>query len=317
MPRIVSLLPAATEIVCVLGARNELVGRSHECDWPRGVESLPALTRAKLPTADTSVVIHDRVTELVTRGLSIYEVDRAKLAELQPRVIITQAHCKVCAASLDEVEAAVAVALGHHEGNGSGPKPIVVATEPVDLGSVFNDVQRVASAIGRETAGERLLRTMHGRMDALARRAAKLPRVRVATLEWLDPLMTGGNWMPELIDMAGGADLFGTPGQHSPRLDLDELVAADPDVILIVPCGFGLEQTRRELSALKALPGFGELRALRTGRVVIADGNRYFNRPGPRLVESLEILAEILHPDAFLFGHEGDGWEVVAHSSET
>jgi iron complex transport system substrate-binding protein len=302
--RIVSLLPSTTEIACALGFRDALVGRSHECDHPAGVESLPALTEPKLDPSAPSREIDDRVKALVSEGLSVYRVDADRLRELAPDVILTQDHCEVCAASLDDVEQALA--------DWTGARPRVLSLEPTTLGDVFASFLRVASELGRPERGVALGADLAGRLSALAERAQARPeRPSVACIEWIDPLMAAGNWMPELVTLAGGRPLFGALGEHSPWLDWETLHVADPDVIAVLPCGFDLARTRAEIGPLLAQPGFDTLRAVREERVFLADGHQFFNRPGPRLVESLEILCELLHPEAFEPRWRGEGWEAL------
>ncbi|MFN8450173.1 MAG: cobalamin-binding protein [Anaerolineae bacterium] len=305
--RIVSLIPSATEIVCALGFEADLVGRSHECDYPPSVRDLPALTEPKFDVNGTSREIDERVKTVLglqqqaREALSVYRVDEAKLRDLQPDIIVTQAQCEVCAVSLSEVERVTRECL-------TIPAQIV-SLEPMQTADVFADILRVAEALGVPERGAALVTELQGRMDDIARRAADLAvKPTVACVEWIDPLMAGGNWVPELVQMAGGIELFGKAGQHSPWLYWDDLWAADPDVIVVLPCGFDIERARAEMPALTRQPGWKTLRAIRSGQVYLTDGNQYFNRPGPRLVESLEILAEILHPDTFDFGHEGAGW---------
>jgi iron complex transport system substrate-binding protein len=279
--RIVSLLPSATESVCALGARADLVGRSHECDFPAGVESLPAISSPRLDPRAPGRAIHGRIEELVSRGLSIYELDAERLRRLSPDVILTQTLCEVCAATPADLEAALCA--------WTGAAPRIVSLTPLSLDDVLRDVTRVGAAIGRAERGAALAAELRGRIEsltAIGRSASGRPRV--AALEWLDPLIAGGNWMPELIERAGGISLFGKAGEHSPRLAWDELEAAAPDVVAVVPCGFGLAQARAELERVPRLQRF---------RTVVLDGNQYFNRPGPRIVESLEILLGVLHPE--------------------
>jgi iron complex transport system substrate-binding protein len=302
MERIASLLPSTTEIVCALGQGAALVGRSHECDYPPEVAALPALTESKLDVRAASRAIDDRVKQLVRDGLSVYRVDAERLRELAPSVVLTQEQCDVCAASPKDVEAALCA--------WTGSRPRVVSLAPQTLGDVWGDLLTVASALGVRERGEALAQELANRITNVSERTLRLrPRPRVATIEWIDPLMAAGNWMPELVALAGGTNVFGETGRHSAWLEWSALRAADPDVIVILPCGFDLARTRSEIGPLAAQPGFGELRAVREGRVFLTDGNQYFNRPGPRLVESLEILAEILHPDEFPAQRRGKGWE--------
>jgi iron complex transport system substrate-binding protein len=304
--KIASLLPSSTEIVCALGMEESLVARSHECDYPATVGRLPVVTAPKFNPDGRSYEIDQRVKAILQEATSVYLIDGDRLKTLSPDVIVTQAQCEVCAVSLDDVKRVACDWLD---------LPVeIVALEPNALTNVFDDIQRVADTLDVPERGIALVGEMQQRMKAIAEQTRDLPHSTVATLEWLDPLMSAGNWMPELIEMAGGQNLFGAAGQHSPWLAWDDLLAADPDVIAILPCGFDIARTQQELPALTQHPGWSDLRAVREGRVYVTDGNQYFNRPGPRLVESLEILAEILHPGQFDFGHEGRGWQTLATS---
>jgi iron complex transport system substrate-binding protein len=307
-PRVVSLLPAATEIVAALGFADALVGRSHECDFPEEVESLPVCTEAKLDPSQPSAGIHRSVGALLSEALSVYRVDAERLRALAPTHVVTQVQCEVCAVSLAEVSAALAGWVGK--------RPDLVPLNPGSLADVFADIERVASALGAPERGRRLVQNLRARMDAIAERAAaRTPRPRVVTLEWLSPLMTAGNWMPELVRMAGADDLLGEPGRHSSWLEWESVRSADPDVLIAFPCGFSLGRVEQEAAVLPSLPGWRDLAAVRAGRVYLAEAKKYFNRPGPRLAETLEILAEMLHPDAFAFGHEGRAWRSLEPAS--
>jgi iron complex transport system substrate-binding protein len=309
MERVASLLPSTTEIVCALGLGPSLVGRSHECDFPPEVRALPVLTEAKLDSRAPSREIDDRVRQLVRDALSIYRVDAEKLRALAPSLVLTQEQCDVCAASPKDVEAALA--------SWTGGRPRVLSLAPSTLGDVWGDLVRVAAALGVAERGEALAEKLASRLTDVSERTLRIrPRPRVAAIEWTDPLMAAGNWMPELIALAGGESLFGETGRHSPWLDWEALRAADPDLIVVLPCGFDLARTRREMAPLARQPGWSELRAVREGRIFLTDGNQYFNRPGPRLVESLEILAEILHPAEFPARHLGSGWEPLSSGAD-
>ena len=300
--RIASLIPSATEIVCALGFEKWLVGRSHECDFPRSVRALPALTRAKLDVGGASARIDRDVRTLLEQGLSVYEVDVEGLRRASPDWILTPDQCAVCAASLADVETALA--------QYTGAAPRVLSLDPRTLGDVLRDAIRVASALGAPERGRALAERLQVRISDLGERAAgTASRPTVACVEWIDPLMTAGNWMPELVALAGGRAAFGETGRASTWTTWEALRDADPDVLVVLPCGFDLARTRAELGPLVAQPGFEELRALRNGRAVIVDGNQYMNRPGPRLAESLEILCETIHPEAFEPRHRGEGWE--------
>jgi iron complex transport system substrate-binding protein len=303
-PRIVSLLPSATEIVWALGLAEHLVGRSHECDFPDSVSSLPACTKPKLDPTAPSAEINRHVTSLLENALSIYNVDAERLRELKPDVILTQAQCEVCAVTFADVEKAIA--------DWGGARPRVVSLSPQRMADVWNDIRAVADALGVSERGRDVVRQLKTRVvDVIEKAVQAKCRPSVACIEWLDPLMAAGNWVPELVELAGGMNLFGEPGQHSPWLAWDKLRETDPEVIIAMPCGFDLERTRSEMSALTNGAGWQKFRAVKSGRVYLTDGNQYFNRPGPRLVESLEILGEILHPDLFNFGHKNRGWRLA------
>jgi len=296
--RIVSLLSSATETVCALGMESALVGRSHECDAPATVLSLPACTRARIDASASSAAIDAAVKQSLTNALSLYEVDGALLEQLRPDVLITQDLCKVCAVSTQDVEDAVCRMIGS--------RPRIVAVNPTGLPQVFSDMVLIADAIGCRERGVQLVAGLQERLRELSARANGWGRrPTVACLEWLDPLMAAGNWMPELVELAGGACLFGRAGEHSPWMTFDDLLREDPDVIVAMPCGFDLPRTKKEMAVLTAHPAWGRLRAVRNGRVHVADGNAFFNRPGPRVVEAAEMLAEAIQPGAFRYGHDG------------
>jgi iron complex transport system substrate-binding protein len=300
-PRVVSLLPSATEIVAALGFRNAMVGRSHECDYPPGVEELPVCTETRVDASASGQDIHRRVEALLSEALSVYRVDAERLQRLQPTHIVTQVQCEVCAASLSDVERALSTWT-------SAP-PALVALDSTSLDGVFLDIERVADALSADERGRGLVDSLRERVASIAGTAASArARPRVATIEWLTPLMAAGNWMPEIIENAGGTNLFGATGKHSPWMEWETLRAADPDVLLVFPCGFSLSRLQREIDRLTSLPGFEDLTAVRAGRVFLAEGNQLFNRPGPRIVETLEATAEMLHPELFRFGHEGSSW---------
>ncbi len=292
MPRIVTLLPSATEIVCALGGRESLVGISHECDYPADVAGLPVLTRAKEFAGVTSRGIDRSVRELVADALGVYDLDVDAFTELDPDVVITQDLCDVCAVAYPAVESAVR-SITRRDVR-------IVNLHPTRLEDVLGDVRRVGDAIGREEAAGPLLVSLRARIEAVRARAATIAaRPTVATIEWLDPVMPGGTWMPELIAIAGGRPLFTTPGEKAGPLSRKRLEAEAPDVVVVKPCGFALDRTLAELDALRDVLPWDRWPASRAGRVYLADGNAYFNRPGPRMVDSLEILAACIHPAAF------------------
>jgi iron complex transport system substrate-binding protein len=299
-PRVVSLIASSTELLHALGAGDLQVARSHECDYPPSVKKLPAITRPKFDVEGSSAEVDKRVRTLVERGLSVYDVDADALEKLKPDVILTQDQCQVCAVSLADVERAVCE-FTHGD-------PRIVSMHPNTMADIYRDVARVADAIGRPKAGKELIAEMQGRLAALGALVAGQPKKRLAFIEWVDPPMSGGHWMPELIDNAGGVSLFGETGQSSPWITWKDVAVADPDVIVVAPCGYDIEVTRREVRPLARYEIWQQLRAVRNGNVYLADGNAYFNRPGPRLVESAEILTEIMHPDVADFGHRGTAY---------
>jgi len=301
--RIVSLIASATEMVHALGLGEFQVGRSHECDYPpEAMAKLPVCTEPKFDISGGSREIDRRVKATLADAVSVYRVFDEVLERLQPTHIVTQTQCEVCAVSLRDVELALSARYGS--------RPQVVALEPNSLEEIRNDILRLARACGVEERGSALVASMEDRMDAIAAgaRASRRPP-RIAAIEWQEPLMAAGNWVPELIHKLGAENLFGTAGAHSPWMHWEELAAADPDTILCMPCGYDLKKTRDEMHWLTAREGWNELRAVRGGRVFLADGNQYMNRPGPRVVESLEILAQVLYPDQFLPTLENVGWE--------
>jgi len=278
-----------------------LTGRSHECDFPEEVRRLPACTEPQIDPTASSGGIDRQVKARLQRALSIYHIDIAKLRSLQPDVVLTQAQCEVCAVSLPEVERAVA--------EWTGFSTQVVSLSPQRLIDLWSNVATVAEALGVSECGRTLVKQLKGRVaDVIVKTAPLKRRPSVACIEWLDPLMAAGNWVPELVELAGGLNLFGEAGKHSPWLNWEAVQEHDPEILVAMPCGFDLERTRQELPLLSNRPDWAKLRAVKNRRVYCVDGNQYFNRPGPRLVESLEILAEMFHPEMFQFGHRGKGW---------
>jgi len=302
-PRVVSLLPSATEIAVALGLREQLVGRSHECDFPRSVTSLPVCTSTKLTKGLSSVEIERRVQEIVRQGLSVYEVDSALLRRLDPDVILTQSQCAVCAVTPRDLDEALAAWVGR--------EPLMLSLAPDTLEDVWGDFRRVGEAVDRAAAAEAVLDEFEGRLDRLRRSSAgSVHRPSIAAIEWIDPLMAAGNWVPELVEIAGGRPLFAAPGQHSPWLEPEALFQAEPDIIVLMPCGFRIEQSLAEIETLASQPRWCALKAVQKDRVFVADGHHFFNRPGPRLVESAEILADIVQACA-TDKKEGLGWRRV------
>jgi iron complex transport system substrate-binding protein len=259
-------------------------------------------TRPAIPVTGSSREIDRLVKERVAAAVSVYEVDSELIRSLRPTHILTQTQCKVCAVSLDDVERALRDQIGF--------AARIISLEPYALADLWSDIQRVAEACGCPEQGEELNESLQGRICAIAGEAQKASsRPTVAALEWLEPLMAGGNWVPELIEIAGGTNLFGLAGQHSPWMEWNNVLRIDPDVIVALPCGFDLERTRREMHWVTERSAWHELKAVQTGRVFVCDGNQFMNRPGPRLVESLQAFAEMLHPEMFEPKLEGVAWE--------
>ena len=302
--RIVSLLPSATEIVAALGLAEKLVGRSHECDWPLGLGHLPVLTQPKMnPLADAATIDRD-VRALVEDGVSVYKLDADAIRALQPDFVITQSQCELCAVSLGEVEATLLDWLAAAEVDAAQ----VVSLEPMALTDVAVDIDRVGVALGVREKAAALNAQMADGFAALRAQTAALATHKVFFMEWTVPLMGAGNWMPETIAAAGGAAVLGQEGVHSQTVSMADIAAADPDVIVVGPCGFSIERAAQELAPLTPRDDWQALRAVRDGQVYLVNGNHFFNRPGPRLLQSAQIIAEILYPDVFLADNHGTGW---------
>ncbi len=300
--RIVSLIASATEIVHALELGRYQIGRSHECDFPPEMMGLPVCTSPTFAINGSSAEIDRLVKEKLSAALSIYNVFAEVLEGLQPTHIITQTQCKVCAVSLDDVERALAGSLAS--------RPKVISLEPNSLADIWADIRRVARACGVQSRGEVLIQDLKAKMEQIQTVSASSPiRPRVACIEWHEPLMAAGNWVPELVEMANGQNLFGVAGLHSPWMSWEQLEASDPDVIISMPCGFDLQKMESEMYWLTRNPIWPKLKAVQNRQVYLADGNQYLNRPGPRIVESLRILAEILHPGGFEPSLQECGWK--------
>ncbi len=295
--RIVSLLASATEMIYELGCIDQLVGRSHECDYPAQVLSLPVVSKVQIDTTTSSAQIDAQIKQLAQqavepadpalKALSIYAIDIEQLQALRPDVIFTQTQCEVCAVSEQDVLQAI-----QHL---TGLQPRVISLTPHRLDDVWEDILRVGRALERNTCAEQLVYDYKKRLDHLKETTSSFGhRPRVTVLEWLDPLMAAGNWTPELVDYAGGENVFGEIGLHSPWLSWEELQAEDPDVLVLSPCGFTLERTMMDAQLLQQHPLWSSLHAVQAGNVYAIDGNQYLNRSGPRLVESAELLAHAI-----------------------
>ncbi len=307
--RIISLLPSATEIVCALGLEDALVGVSHECDWPPAVRALPVLTGAAIPPGLPSGEMDRRVRERLARGEGLYTLDADRMRALQPTLIVTQALCEVCSISLPEV---LRVARGL-----PSPPP-VISLEPQCIADIWADVRTVADAAGVPERAAPLIAALNERLAAVRQAVSnRQPAVsedtqssvlsprsspRVALLEWLDPPFVAGHWGPEMIAATGGTDVLGTAGAKSVRIPWEAVREAAPEVIVVAPCGYDVARARADLAQVPLPPWWDDLPAVRSGRVYLMDGSAYIARPGPRIVEGTEILARLLHPDAFADG---------------
>lgn len=282
--RIVSLVPAATEIACALGASRELVAVTHDDDFPPEVRRLPRVTRSTIPGETTSGAIDALVRAAGERGESTFHLDAEVLRDARPEVILGQTLCAVCAVTLEQLPPALEAS------------PTVVPLDAGSLEGIFADIRRVARALGRAERAQELIASLRGRLAAVERAVAGRPRPRVACLEWVDPLMNGGHWVPEQVALAGGLDVLGVTGARSRVIGWEELVASAPDVLVLMPCGFDARRALADVPLLAERPAWRELPAVRTGRVFAVDGAAYFSRPGPRVVDGVEVLAAILHP---------------------
>jgi iron complex transport system substrate-binding protein len=280
--RIASLVPSATELLFALGLGDRVAAVTHECDYPPGAEQLPHLTRSVIPDGLDAAEIDAAVRERTGRGEALYELDEGTLEELGVDLIVTQAVCEVCAVSFDDVQA-VAERLP--------TRPRVISLDPSTLGEVLADVPRLAEAAGVDEAGDQLAGEAADRIEAVQRAVGDAPRPRVAALEWLDPLYIGGHWVPQMIELAGGEDVLGAPGEKSRTAGWDELEASAPEVIVSMPCGYYAEQAAAETMRQR------ERLAPLGARVIAVDAAAYFSRPGPRLVEGIELLGHLLHPE--------------------
>ncbi|QGJ70314.1 ABC-type transport system substrate-binding component [Planctomycetales bacterium 10988] len=306
--RLVSLLPSITELLCALGMRESLVGRSHECDYPLGIETLPICTTSSINTKQSSLDIDREVRQALKQALSLYQVKIETLQTLKPDFIFTQAQCEVCAVSLHEVQLAVSQMIDS--------QPQVISLQPTCLEDLWQDIETVAQALVCEATGRQLIHELQSRMQHVSQtinHSYQTTKSKVLCLEWLEPLMTAGNWVPELVELAGAESLLSKAKAHSPYINWKQLTAAAPDILILMPCGFDIERTKEELSSLLKHPDWKKLPAVQNQQVYLTDGNQYFNRPGPRLIDSLEILAEIIHPDLFPSRYQDQGWIKANH----
>jgi iron complex transport system substrate-binding protein len=311
--RIVSLISSATEMLFALGLGGQVLAVSHECDWPAQARELPRATRSRIDSGESSERIDEQVKRLVAAGEPLYEIDERLLRKLQPDLIVTQAQCDVCAIRLADVLKLQSAApeLAHCR---------VLPLNPMSLADVLEDLLRIGKATGSEAAAERLVANYRNRIQVVRTRTENVApgeRPAVLCVEWIEPLMPAGNWTPQLIEYAGGQSVLAVGGEHSRYATWEEVAAIDPAVILISPCGFDLPRTLHEARRLVDVPGWQRLRAVRSGRVFAVDGNALVNRSGPRLVESLEILAHLLQPRIFPEPVHAEYWQAFSSDSST
>jgi len=306
--RIVSLLPSATEILFALGLDPEVVGVSYDCDFPPQVSQRRVVVDSRIPQGLPSLEIDRQVREYVERGESLYIVNADALKELAPDLVVTQDLCLVCAASPDDL----AAVLANFE-----KRPRVLSLNPRNLGDVWDDISKVARETLREEAAKKLLAGIEQRLHALKRQIEKISqRPRVAFLEWLEPFYVGGHWVPEMIALASGEDIFGKVGAPSFRVELQDVLAAAPDIIVVAPCGYDAEQARNEYRAMMFPPEWNAIPAVRDGRVYAFEANAYASRPGPRLVTGVEALAKIFHPEIAVGDEAANAFEIVRPTRE-
>lgn len=291
--RIVSLIASATEMVAALGCADQLVAVSHECDWPpEAVDGRPVVTRPKINVTKKSLDIHKDIEAIVARGLGVYEIDVAALKQAKPDVIITQDQCEICAVTREDVLRATQECLGYDVH--------IVTLHPDSLEDIFRDILKVGKALSLQEESQGYVEELKEKMDVVARQTVGLShKPCVVSLEWMNPLMAAGNWIPEMVRMAGGINEMTKEGDHTRMVSLEDLIQNDPDILLVMPCGFKIEQTLENRIDLDPIPGFRNLKAYREGHIYIIDGNVYMNRPGPRILESLYILAGLFHPTLF------------------
>ena len=298
--RVLSLLSSTTEIIYALGCGDRLVGRSHECDYPEEVSELPICTIPKFNVDGTSREVDDEVKSLVQSALSIYYINEKLLKELKPDIIFTQSQCEVCAVSVSDVENALK--------NITGLSSRVISVEPNSVEDIFNDILTIAEILNVRKKGKELVELIKAKIDSTEKIVYQKSSPSVAAIEWIDPLMAAGNWVPQLIRVAGGKNLFGEAGKHSPWMKYNDLVEQDPEIIIVMPCGYDIKKSLIEIKTLESKKRWGSLKAVRNRNVYITDGNQFFNRPGPRIIESLEILLEIIHSDFSESKHIDSGW---------
>ena len=285
--KIVSLIPSATEIVCSLGLINNLVGISHECDYPQGIEKLPKLTKSKVDVNETSYNINENIQSILEKGLSVYEVDSELLQKIDPDVIITQSHCSVCAVSIEDVKKCLNLWLKK--------KPILIDLKPNYFKDVINDILFVGEKLNASNEASKVIEIINKEINVIKKKLNFTNTKKVLCIEWIEPLMIAGNWIPEILRISNAENVLIESGKNSKFISTSELSSNKFDIVIFMPCGFDIRRTKLEIK--KSNLNFHSL--LKQKEVFVVDGNKFFNRPGPRLLESIKILCEIIHPDVF------------------
>ena len=300
--KIVTLIPSATEIVSFLGQKESIIGRSHECDFPEDLSKIIKLTEPKINVKGTSGEIHKQIEVILEKSLSVYIVHVDELKKLNPDFIVTQSHCEICAVSFSEVENITKEHLGKNTK--------IISLQPNKIQEVFDDIRRVAKSLKVDNDhNNELINNLEIRLDDIKKKTQNIKKPKILCVEWIDPLMAAGNWIPEMTNIAGGEDILGKIGEDSHWIKFEDIQNQDPDFIVFIPCGFNLNKTNDEVKKLlNKNNDWKKLKAFRNKNLYVTDGNQYFNRPGPRLIDSVEILAEIFHPNTFNFGHQNKGW---------
>ena len=302
--KIVSLLPSCTEIICKLGYSENLVGISHECDYPNSISGLPVLTKARVSSEGNSIKINQCVSDLLQKGLSVYDVDASLLKSLSPDIIVTQAQCEACAVSLDQVKGIVS--------NWTRNKTEIISLEPNNLNEVWSSFDIIAKAMDSPESSSILKTEINERFKLLKDKLnGTKKKPTILCIEWIEPIMVAANWVPELVGIAGGNNVMSESGTDSNFCSWDEIEKTNPDIIIMMPCGFEIKRTLEDLHYLQKKEGWQELKAVKENKVYVVDGNQYFNRPGPRLVDSAEILAEIINPDYFERKYSENAWIAI------
>ncbi len=289
--RIVSLLPSATEIVYALGLENELVGVSHACDYPVAAREKLILTSTEIDqNKNTSLQIDTLVKQKLHTGVGVYHLDSKLLQKANPDLILTQELCDVCAVSFGEVKKAARILHGKRK---------IVSLEPKNISEIFENIKTVGGLTGRKKEAREFVAKLNQRLNNIKKKAKNLKKPRVFALEWMDPPYAGGHWIPEQVEIAGGVDKLGIKNKPSRQITWGQIVEYNPEIIVVLPCGFDISRCEKELDVLRAAPGWAKINAVKNGRVYVTEANSYFSRPGPRVVEGVEMLAEIIHPEVF------------------